>query len=292
MNKPPSGLPHALAAYSIWGLLPLYLRLVRHVPPLEFVGWRVIFTLPVCLAIIIARRQLADLVAVLRQPAAMAALLFSALAIGSNWLIYTFAVQTNQIFAASLGYYINPLCNVVAGTVFLGERLTRRQWLAVGIATAGVALLAWEAVSMLAISLSLAISFSAYGLVRKLAPVGALSGLTMETAMLIVPALAVAGWYAASPAGSALTQDRITATVIAFSGVLTAIPLLLFAVAARRMDFSLLGMTQYVSPTIAFLLGLFVFHEPLRPLQIACFVATWLAIGLFSAELWRNRSQR
>lgn len=289
MTNSPSGLPHAMAAYLVWGLLPLYLVLVHHVPPFEFVGWRVVFTLPVCLLIVLARRQLADVLAALRQPRTLALLMASAMLIGGNWLIYVHAIQTGQVFAASLGYYINPLVNVLAGALFLNENLSRRQWLAVGIASAGVALLAWEAVDMLAISLSLACSFAAYGLVRKFTPVGALPGLTIESALLTLPALGIVTWFALSPAGSSLGQTLTTDFLLASSGVLTAVPLLLFAIAARRMDFSVLGMTQYLSPTIVFILGITVFDEPLRPAQIASFIAIWAAIALFSAELWRKR---
>lgn len=292
-TNPPSGMPQALGAYLIWGLLPLYLMLVRHVPPFEFVGWRIIFTLPVCIVIVLLRRQLGDVLAALRNARAMVMLMVSALLIGGNWLVYIAAIQWGHVFAASLGYYINPLVNVLAGTLFLGERMTRRQWIAVALAAGGVSLLAWDARDMLGISLALAGSFSAYGLVRKLAPVGSLPGLTIESALLLAPASAIAAWYAATPAGSSLGSDPQTDLLMALSGIVTAVPLLLFAVAARRMDYSALGFVQYLSPTIVFFLGIFVFHEPLREAQLACFVTIWAAIALFSWDLWsRRRSQR
>ena len=281
----PSGLPHALAAYLVWGLLPLYLRLIHAVPPFEFVAWRIVFTVPLCLLFIAARRQWGDLRAVLAQPRLLLRLLLTALLIGLNWTIYIAAVQQGHVLATSLGYYINPLVNVLAGTLFLKERLSRRQWAAVGLAGLGVSLLAWGALDTLWISLSLAVSFSLYGLIRKLTPVGSLPGLTIESAVLLVPASAVVWWYAQQAAGPAVGQDLTQSLLVACSGALTAIPLLLFTVAAQRMDYSALGMVQFLSPTIVFVLGLFVFGEPLRPVQLACFVLIWAAIALFVWDL-------
>jgi chloramphenicol-sensitive protein RarD len=172
------GLRFALGAYFIWGLLPLYLKLLQGVPPVEFVGWRIVFTVPICLAIVVARRQWAELLAALGNPKVLGALFASSLLIGANWMIYIVAVQSDHVLAASLGYYINPLLNVLLGTVFLREKLSRLQWIAVAIAAVGVATLAWGAQDMLFISLSLAGSFALYGLVRKLAPVCSLPGLT------------------------------------------------------------------------------------------------------------------
>jgi chloramphenicol-sensitive protein RarD len=288
-SRRPSGVPHALGAYLVWGLLPLYLRLVHVVPPFEFVGWRLIFTLPVCLIVVIARRQEREVAAALGSPRALALLLVSALLIGGNWLIYVTAIQTGQVFASSLGYYINPLMNVLAGTLFLGERLTPRQWAAVAIATAGVSLLAWDAREMLGIALALATTFAAYGLIRRFAPVASLTGLTIETLLLLIPAIGIVAWQASTHGGTSFGRQLHIDLLLPWSGVITAVPLLLFATAARRMDYSRLGFVQYLSPTIVFLLGLFVFHEPLRPLQLACFVLIWLAAALFVWDLLSRR---
>lgn len=289
-GRQPSGLPMALGAYFIWGLLPLYLLLVREVPAFEFVGWRIIFTLPLCLLFILLRGQLADLGAACRNSSVLLRLTASAMLVGTNWLIYVAAIQDGHIFAASLGYYINPLVNVLAGTLFLREKLGARQWIAVALAAAGVSLLAWDAREMLWISLSLAVSFSAYGLVRKTTPVGSLPGLTIESAVLLLPAIGIAAYYAGLPAGSAFGRDVGSSLLLVLGGVLTAVPLLLFAIAARRMDYSTLGFVQFIAPTMVFLLGLFVFHEPLRPVQLACFVAIWCAIAIFVWDLLARRS--
>jgi len=279
----------ALGAYFLWGLLPLYLLLVRHVPAVEFVGWRVLFTVPICLVIVIVRRQAPEVLAALANPRVLGLLVLSAVLIGANWLIYILAVQAGHVFAASLGYYINPLVNVVAGTLFLGERMSRWQWLAVAIAAAGVSLLAWEARDMLGIALSLAGTFAAYGLVRKVAPVGSLPGLTIETLVLTAPAVLLLAWLSGEPAGLHLGMGLAADLATAASGLVTAAPLLLFAVAARRMDYSTLGFVQFLAPTLVFLIGLLVFHEPLRPVQLVCFVLIWTAAALFIWDLVAQR---
>jgi chloramphenicol-sensitive protein RarD len=285
----PSGVPMALGAHLIWGLLPLYLILVRQVPPFEFVGWRVIFTVPVCLLFIALRSQMPDLRAALANRKVLRNLFISAVLVGANWLIYIAAIQAGHIFAASLGYYIIPLVNVLSGTAFLGERLSPRQWWAVALAGVGVAILAWGALDMLWISLSLAFTFSTYGLIRKITPVGSLPGLTIESALLLLPGIGIVLWYAQTPAGMSIGRDIGSSLLIAGSGVVTAVPLLMFAIAARRMDYSILGFFQYISPNIVFLLGLFVFHEPLRPVQLASFIVIWCAVALFVWDLLARR---
>lgn len=284
-----SGYAAALGAYVIWGFLPLYLLLVREVPPFEFVGWRIIFTVPICLAIVAARRQVPILQEALRQPRVIGWLCVSALLIGINWVVYVWAIQTGHVFAASLGYYINPLLNVLLGTVFLKERLTRPQWGAVALATVGVGILAFETLAMLGISLTLAFSFALYGLVRKQVPVGSLPGLTIESALLILPAATIALFYAATPQGSSFGTDPGLSLSIILGGVVTAVPLLLFALAARRLPYSTLGFVQFLAPTIVFLLGLFVFREPLRPVQFVCFLFIWSAAALFAWDLLARR---
>ncbi len=284
-----SGLAPALGAYVIWGFLPLYLMLVESVPPFEFVGWRIIWTLPLCLLIVAWRRQFPELLATLRNPRNLLALLASALLIATNWFVYIWAIMAGEVYATSIGYYLNPLLNVLIGTVLLGERLSRLQWIAVGIAGAAVALLAAGAITSLWISLTLGLSFGFYGLVRKQVQVGSLPGLTIETAILLPVAVVIAGWYAASPQGSAFGHDAAMSGLIILSGVITAVPLLMFAIAARRMDYSTLGFIQYLSPTIVFFLGLFVFHQPLAPAKLASFVLVWVAVAIFVWDLWAKR---
>lgn len=280
-----SGMAAAIATYTMWGVLPIYFKLLTTVPAFELVGWRIIFTLPVCLFVIVMLRQGKDLAAALRNPALVLRLGLSALLVGANWVIYVAAVNAGHVLAASLGYYIIPLINVLLGTVFLGERLGRLQWLAVAIATLGIGLLAWAAIDMLAVALTLAVSFAIYGYVRKVTPVGAVPGLTIETAWLLIPAIGVAAWYGQQPAGSAFTTGWHMSMLLASTGVITAIPLLLFAFAARRLTLSALGFVQFISPTIGFLLGHFLYGEPLDGARTACFVMIWIALALFCWDM-------
>lgn len=285
------GLLAALGAYLIWGFMPVYLLLVTVVPPFEFVAWRIVWTLPLCLAIVALRRQFGELAQALRSPGALTALLASALLIGINWFVYIWAIMAGEVYAASLGYYLNPLLNVMLGTMLLGERLSRSQWVAVGIAAAAVALLAAGAVTSLWISLTLAMSFGLYGIVRKRVSVGALPGLTIESAILLLPACAIVAWYAATPRGSSFGNDLALDAAIIAAGAVTAVPLWLFAIAARRMAYSTLGFIQYLAPTIVFVLGLTVFEQELGAAQLGSFVLIWIAVAVFAHDLWR-RSRR
>jgi chloramphenicol-sensitive protein RarD len=284
-----SGLPIAISAYLLWGLTPVYLRFVRDVPAVEFVGWRILFTLPLCLAIVALRKQGGELRRALATRKIALALVASGSIVGTNWLIYIVAVLNGHVFAASLGYYINPLLNVLVGTAMLGERLGRRQWIAVGLATCGVALLAWGAREMLLYSLAIGATFALYGLIRKLVPVGSLPGLTVETLVLAPAAIGIVIWAAAGAGGSSFGKDVPSSLLIAFSGPMTAMPLLLFALAARRMTFSALGFVQFLAPTMMFLEGLLLFGEPLRPVQLACFTLIWCAIAVFAWDILRQR---
>lgn len=285
-----SGLSYAVGAYLIWGLIPLYFRLLKSVPPLEVVGWRIVFTVPVCLALVAVTRQFGQIGRVLTAPKILGTLTVSALLIAVNWLIYVFAIATDHVFAASLGYYINPLMNVLAGTLFLHEKLSARQWMAVALAAIGVAVLATGALESLWISMGLALSFCGYGLVRKLAPAESLPGLTIETLVLALPAVALIGWQASQGGGVALGRSPVIDATLAAAGIVTGVPLLLFATAARRMSYSTLGFVQFLAPTLVFMLGLFVFHEPLRPVQLVSFIMIWAAIAVFCWDLLRSRS--
>lgn len=286
-----SGLPFAFGAYTMWGFLPLYLVLLNAVNPFALVGWRTIWTIPVCAVAIALRGQIAEVKAALTDRRVLGVLVMSSLLISLNWITYIVAVQRGEFYAASLGYYINPLANVLLGTVFLKERLSRMQWLAVGIAGIGVAILAFEALDTLYISVMLALTFAIYGLLRKRAAVGALPGLTIEVLVLAIPAIAVIALVPHATSG--LESDLAGHALLIGAGLWTAIPLLLFATAARRMDYSALGFVQFLAPTIVFLLGLTVLGEPLDPVRLVCFVFIWVAIAVFSADLLiKHRAKR
>lgn len=292
MNQPepesqPSGLPAAIGAYVIWGFLPLYLLLVKVVPPFEFVAWRIVWTLPICLLIVWVRRQGPQLRAAIADSKSLRWLLLSAALIAVNWVVYVWAIQNNHVYAASLGYYINPLINVLLGTLLLGETLNRTQWVAVGLAALGVALLIDGALTTLWISLTLAFSFGIYGMVRKQVPVGALPGLTIESGLLLLPSIGIAAWFAIEQGSSFAVSPQLSGAIM-LGGLLTAIPLLMFAIAAKRMPYSTLGFIQFLAPSIVFVLGLTVFDQPLLPAQAACFGFIWAAAALFGWDMWRR----
>lgn len=289
MNSAPApldrtGLTAALGAYVIWGLMPLYLLLVRSVPAFEFVGWRIIWTLPLCLLIALLRKQWPELRAAFAHRRTLGWLALSATLIAVNWVVYVWAIQNGQVYAASLGYYINPLVNVLLGTMLLGERLTRRQWIAVALAAIGVSLLAAGALTTLWISLTLALSFGSYGLIRKQVAVGAVPGLTIESTLLLVPSFGVAFYYAQTEGSSFAVSTELSLAIMA-GGAFTAFPLLLFAIAARKLPYSTLGFIQFLAPSIVFILGLTVFGEELKPAQAACFACIWAAAAVFAWDM-------
>ncbi|AJA08231.1 rarD protein [Sphingopyxis fribergensis] len=300
MNQPgaPSGsnqggLPFAIGAYLIWGFVPLFFKLLSSVPPAEVLAQRIVWSLPLCFLIMVFRRQIGEYVAALRDWRVLRLLLVSSVLIALNWLVYIYSIFTDHVLAASLGYYLNPLVNVMLGMIFLGERLSRLQALAVVIAGIGVAILLAGALDTLWISLTLAFSFGTYGLIRKIVPVGSLPGLAIETTLLLPLAVAGAGYYIWLGDGRGFGSDAEISWLLAAGGVVTAVPLLLFATAARRMSYAALGFVQFLAPTLQFVLSLFVFHEPLKPAQLACFILIWASIAVFSFDMLRKmRAER
>jgi chloramphenicol-sensitive protein RarD len=289
-NGPPldrAGLAAALGTHAVWGAMPLYLMLVKSVPPVEYVAWRILYTLPLCGAIIAWRKAGDEVRAVWRDRRALLTLFASATLIGVNWFLYVWAINSGHVYAASLGYYVLPLLMMLLGLMVLGERLTRLQWAAVALAAGGVAVLATGALTTLWVSLSMALTFGLYGLLRKTVNAGPLAGLMIESLILAPPSLAVVAWYGATH-GSALAQGPAMVVAVAFSGPMTAFPLLMFAFAARRLPYTIMGLFQFASPTIVFLLGLLVFREALRPAQLACFVVIWAAVALFVWDILRG----
>lgn len=283
----PSGLPQALGAYFIWGFVPVYFKFLSHVPALEIVAQRILWSVPLLLVIMFFRKQLGDFFAIFRHKAHLRNLLASATLIAINWLIYIWAILNDHVLAASLGYYLNPLVNVLLGRIFLGERLRPLQLLAVAVAAVGVAILIGGALDTLWVSVSLALSFGVYGLIRKITPVGSVPGLAVETTLLAPLSLVAVLWFA-SEGTAGFASDANTTGLLILSGAVTAFPLLLFATAARRMSYASLGFVQYMAPSIAFLLGVFVYNEPLSTTKLACFILIWASIAIFCVDALRT----
>jgi len=278
-----AGLLLGLGAYLLWGVLPLYFKTIAEVPATEIVAHRIVWSLLFLgiLAAILKRR--ATVRKAVASPKVLATLAVTAMLIGGNWLIWVWAVVNGHVLEGSLGYYLNPLVNVLLGTVLLKERLSLGQKLAVGLAAAGVAVLAAGAGSALWISLSLAATFALYGFIRKVAPVDAIEGLLIETAMLAPLAL---GWilWVQSQGTSGFGVSLSTDLLLTLAGAATAIPLLLFTAAAKRLPYSTLGFLQYIAPSLQFLLAVLVFGERLTTAHIICFGAIWTALAIFASE--------
>jgi chloramphenicol-sensitive protein RarD len=286
------GVLNAAAAYTLWGLFPLYFKLVSEIPALEITAHRVIWSLVFMLGVLLVLRRWAWLGPALRNPRVRSVFLGSSLLLAANWFIYVWAVTHGRVVEASLGYFINPLFNVLLGRLVLGERLRRGQWAAVALAAFGVAWLTWHQGSLPWIALALAGSFGTYGLVRKTAPLGAIEGLVLES--LVLAPLAAAGLLWAGWHGQTVFQHATPATqlLLAASGPLTAVPLLFFGAAARRIPLSLLGMLQYIGPTLQLLIGVWVFGEAFGGARAQGFAMIWCACGVFSLDLWlHSRSQ-
>ena len=284
----PSGPLAAALSYVLWGLFPLYIKQLQAVPALEIVLHRSAWSLVFVFGLLALLRRAAWLAAVLRQPRTLAIFGLSALLLAANWLLYVWAVNAGRVLDASLGYFITPLVNVVLGFAVLHERPRRLQWLAVALAAAGVLGLAVGAGHGPWVSLTLALRFGLYGLLRKTAPLGAIEGLALETLMLAP--LAVAGLLWLQLGGhSAFGQGdwRLDLWLLA-AGPFTAIPLLLFASGARRVSMATLGLLQYLGPSIQFLLGVFIYHEPFSESRGLGFLLIWAALAVYSAESWRG----
>ncbi|HET7792210.1 MAG TPA: EamA family transporter RarD [Rhizobacter sp.] len=287
-----TGALYAALAFAMWGIFPLYFRQIAAVPPGEILIHRIVWSLVFVLVVLGVRRHWGWLKPVLRQPRVLAAFAASALLLSVNWLVYIWAVNNGHVIDASLGYFINPLVNVMLGYTFLHERLRRMQWVALGLAAAGVLWLTFLAGHLPWIALSLAGSFGAYGLLRKIAPLGALEGLTLETLLLAPIAAAVLGVWMAQGTSHFPSPDAATNAWLLAAGPITAVPLLLFAAGARRISLTTLGLLQYIGPTIQLALGLWLFNEPFSAKRLIGFLLIWLALALYSAEgWWRSRSQ-
>jgi chloramphenicol-sensitive protein RarD len=284
-----SGFWAGVAAYSIWGLFPIYWKLVQHVPALEILGHRILWSF-VVLAILVAamrRRGRPALSSVSRQVVAMYAI--AAVLIGVNWFLYVFAVNAGFIVETSLGYYITPLVNVLLGVVVFRERLRPVQWMAVAIAAAGVVHLTLAYGTLPWIAMGLAASFGTYGLVKKKAPLDPLEGLTLETAVLSPVALLYLVALQRTGEGAFLHTGATADALLIGGGLVTIVPLLLFAISVRSVPLTVIGLLQYIGPTLQFMLGVFVFDEPFSRSQFVGFAIVWTALAIFAVDSLRAR---
>jgi chloramphenicol-sensitive protein RarD len=285
-----SGFWSGVAAYSIWGLFPLYWKLVEHIPPVQIIGHRIVWAF-VTLALVGAARFRRRSVEAGLQTRLVAIYAVAAVLISINSFLYVYAVNTGLVLETSLGYFITPLVSVLLGVIVLRERLRPLQWCAVALAAMGVLHLTFGYGSLPWIAIGLALSFGSYGLVKKKAPLESLAGLTLETGILVVPAAAYLIAVNANGHGAFLHSSPTTDLLLVGGGPVTVVPLVLFASAARRVTLTMIGLLQYIAPTIQFLLGVFLYGEPFAGTRLIGFVIVWTACVLFSVDGLRARSR-
>lgn len=279
----------ALSAYLFWGVQPLFMKLVAHIPAAEVVAHRVLWSLPIAGIVLLILGRTADVKAALRSPRTLAMAALTATIITVNWGIYVWAIAVDRAVETALGYYINPLVSVVLGAVVLGEKLKPLQMVAVGLAALAVVLLTVEAGGLPWVSLALALSFAAYGFLRKTLPIGPSQGFFLEVLILALPALAYVLWLQANGAGhfsAALPGDL---TLLLLCGPVTATPLLLYAFGAKLLRLSTIGIMQYIGPTLILLMAVFVFGEPFGGVRAVAFMLIWAALVLYTWSMFANR---
>lgn len=284
------GLAAAAGAFFIWGVLPIYLKWLHAVPVLQVTAHRLTWGCIVAVAWLSARGELVHLWAALKDPRVRARLFLSASLISLNWITYVWGVANDRVVETSLGYFINPLFNVVLGVVALSERLNRAQWSAVALAGFGVAYLTWSAGHPPWLSLVLAFTFGMYGFVRKVIKVDALAGFGAETLLVLPFGIGYLIWCEITGTGAMGHSSLGINTLLVLGGPVTAIPLVLFAYGARRIPYSTVGLLQYIGPTLQLLLGVFAFHEPFGGPRVIGFSLIWSGLAIYALDgIWRTR---
>ncbi len=287
MNR---GLLAAAGAYSLWGLWPLYWRLLEQVPVLQIMAHRAVWCALFVFAYLFIRYRLAWLKPLRESPRVLGLLALSGFLIGANWWLYIWAVNANHVVETSLGYFINPLVSVALGVLVLSERLNPRQWFAVVIAAVGVVYLTIKFGQPPWIALGLALSFATYGLLRKIAQVGAVPGLAVECAFLLLPALVILWNTSQASADLFAGMDVLTVTLLIAAGPTTALPLIWFAYGARRVPLSMMGILQYIAPSLQLVCAILIFNEPFTRTHLVGFACIWAALAIYAADgLYRLR---
>jgi len=281
-----TGFWSGVAAYTMWGLVPIYWKLLKHVPAIQVLGHRIVWSLAVLVILVAAmrRRGLANV-----SPRVVGLYAIAGGLIATNWFLYIYAVNAGFIVETSLGYYITPLVNVLFGVVFFHERMRPAQWLSIALATAGVVELTYAYGSLPWIAFGLAASFGTYGLAKKKAPLDPLEGLTLETAILAPLAILYLTMLHRSGEGAFLRTGATSDALMIGGGLVTTVPLLLFAAAVRTVPLSVIGILQYIGPTLQFLLGVFVYGEPFSRTQLVGFSIVWTALAVYAGDSLRAR---
>ncbi|MEM8690325.1 MAG: EamA family transporter RarD [Pseudomonadota bacterium] len=287
----PAGLCFAISAYFLWGFLPLYMKMLSHVGPVEVVAHRVIWSVPVAGLLLIVLRRTKDLMEALRTPRMFAMGCVTAALISVNWGIYVWAITSGQALDAALGYYINPLFSVALGALLLREKLTGAQRVAIGLAGAAVAVLTISAGAIPWAAIGLTVSWGLYALAKKQLPIGPNQGFLLEVLILLIPALGYLIWLSVNGQGLFLVGDASTDWLLLGCGAVTAIPLILYANGAKRLRLSTIAILQYIAPTMIFLTAVFIFNEPFGQARMIAFPMIWAALVIYSASMIRQMRQ-
>jgi chloramphenicol-sensitive protein RarD len=283
-----NGVIAAACSFFIWGLLPLYLKPLHSIPALQIAAWRYVMACLTLVGWMSWRGGMAAVWQALTNPRLLSRLTLTASLLAINWTLYAWGIAHGQILMSSLGYFINPLVNVLLGVLVLSERLNRVQWIAVALATAAVLALTLYTGQLPWLALALAATFSLYGLLRKTAPVAPLPGLAVET--LLVAPLALGYLLVVQRLSEVASYSPLMLVLLGLSGVATVVPLTLFNYGAQRINYVTVGMLQYIGPTLQFLIGVFIYRESLSPARLLCFALIWLALAIYASEgLWRGR---
>jgi len=291
-NHQLAGIGFGLIAYGIWGFFPLFFHQLAHVSPMDVLSNRALWACLFVGLLLTLRQRWGKVLAALKSPRQFAMLALAAYLVGSNWLIFLWAVGHQQVVASSLGYFLTPLINVLLGLVVLKERLNRLEWISVGLAIAAIANEVIALGSLPWISLALAATFGTYGLVRKQVPVDALSGLWLET-LAMLPACGIyAIWQAGNGHLVFASHDLTTSLLLVGAGILTAVPLIAFAAATQRLDLATVGMLMYINPTMQFLTAVFIFAEPMQTARLVSFALIWAGLFVFSWSMWQKYRQQ
>jgi chloramphenicol-sensitive protein RarD len=280
------GFLFALSAYLLWGFLPFYMKAVAHIPAAEVVAHRIIWSVPVAGALLIWLGRTADIKAALRSPRTLAMGGLTAALITVNWGVYVWAIAADRALETALGYYINPLFSVFLGAVLLGEKLSRAQIAAIALAVAAVALLTWEAGGLPWVSIALALSWGFYAFFKKTLPIGPAQGFFLEILVLSIPAIGYIGWLGASGAGHFGRTGAADIWLLLGCGLITAVPLILYANGAKLLRLSTIGIMQYIAPTMIFVIAIFIFHEPFSSTRAIAFAMIWAALALYSWSMF------
>ncbi|MCX8999059.1 EamA family transporter RarD [Rhizobiaceae bacterium BDR2-2] len=286
----PKGFALAASAYLIWGALPFYLKALGHIPATEVISHRIVWSVPIAGLILLAMGQLAELRAAFRSPRMLAMALLTASLVSINWGVYVWAISIDRTLDAALGYFINPLFSIFLGAVLLKERLAPAQVAALGLAATGVALMTYEAGALPWIGLILTFSWGAYAFLRKALPIGANQGFFLEVALISPFALGYILWLTSTGQGHFLNGTTSDTLLLSFAGVATAIPLMLYANGAKLLRLSTIAIMQYITPSLLFLVAVFVFKEPMNSLKLTAFCFIWAALFVYSwSIIWRSR---